>query len=77
MTGHERDAVVGLAVGTAANAALCLILIPTFGINGAAVGAAAGVLLWNAVLWRFVRRHLAVRPMTHGGGESAGGPIVA
>jgi O-antigen/teichoic acid export membrane protein len=77
MTGHERDAVVGLAIGAASNAALCLILIPTFGINGAAVGAVAGVLLWNAVLWRFVRRHLAASPTTRGGGESAGEPTVA
>jgi O-antigen/teichoic acid export membrane protein len=59
MTGHERDAVLGLAVGTAMNAALCLILIPQWGINGAAIAAAAGVVLWNVVMWQFVRRRLA------------------
>jgi O-antigen/teichoic acid export membrane protein len=59
MTGHERDAVLGLAAGTAMNAGLCLILIPAWGINGAAIGATAGVALWNIVLWQFVRARLA------------------
>jgi O-antigen/teichoic acid export membrane protein len=62
MMGHERDAVVGLAIGTALNAGLCLILIPRWGINGAAVAAAAGVAVWNVVLWRSARRRLTMMP---------------
>lgn len=38
-------------LGTALDAGLCLILIPRWGINGEAVAAAAGVVLWNMVLW--------------------------
>lgn len=60
MTGHERDAVVGLAAGTALNAALCLILIPPWGIEGAAVASAAGLALWNVLLSRYVGRRLAI-----------------
>jgi O-antigen/teichoic acid export membrane protein len=60
MTGHERDAAFGLAAATALNAGLCLILIPGWGVNGAAVAAAAAETLWNLILWRFVRRRLAI-----------------
>ncbi len=70
MTGHERDAVLGLAMGTAMNAGLCLILIPQWGITGAAVAAAAGVVLWNVVLWRFVHRRLGITPKILGGEAS-------
>jgi O-antigen/teichoic acid export membrane protein len=62
MTGHERQALIGLAAATIVNAGLCLILIPHWGLNGAAVAGAASAVLWNFVLWRFVRIHLAISP---------------
>ena len=62
MSGHERDAVLGLAVGSALNAGLCLILIPQWGITGAAIAAAASLALWNLILWRLVRSRLAIAP---------------
>ncbi|MEA2620540.1 MAG: hypothetical protein QOC97_1313 [Chloroflexota bacterium] len=62
MTGHERDAVIGLAVGSALNGGLCLILIPGLGINGAAVAAATSLIVWNLILWRQVRSRLAIAP---------------
>jgi O-antigen/teichoic acid export membrane protein len=62
LTGHERDAVFGLAVGTALNGGLCLILIPHWGINGAAVAAAISLVVWNLILLRLVRSRLALAP---------------
>jgi O-antigen/teichoic acid export membrane protein len=62
MTGHERDAVLGLAVGSALNGGLCLILIPQWGIDGAAVAAATSLAVWNLILWRLVRSRLAIAP---------------
>jgi O-antigen/teichoic acid export membrane protein len=67
MSGHERDAIRGLALGTTLNGGLCLILIPEWGINGAAVAAAAGLALWNIVLWRSVRRRLGIVSSVLGG----------
>jgi O-antigen/teichoic acid export membrane protein len=71
MTGHERDAAVGLAAATVLNGILCLILIPRWGINGAALAAAAGETLWNVILWRLVRRRLAIGPSILGDPGSA------
>jgi O-antigen/teichoic acid export membrane protein len=62
MTGHERQALVGLGAASVVNLGLCLILIPHWGLNGAAVAGAASAVLWNVVLLRFVRRHLAISP---------------
>jgi len=63
MTGHERDVVMGVGLGTGANLALSLILVPLWGINGAACAAAASLILWNVFLVRRVRRRLALSPI--------------
>lgn len=60
MTGHERDAVIGLAASTAVTAVPTRILAPAWGIDGPAVAGTAGTVLWNALLWWFVRRRLAI-----------------
>lgn len=62
MTGRERQALSGLAIGTVVNGGLCLILIPHWGITGAAVAGATGTAVWNIVLWRLVRRELGIAP---------------
>ncbi len=62
MTGHERDVVMGVGVGSGANLVLSLALIPLWGINGAACAAAASLILWNLILVRFVRQRLALSP---------------
>ncbi len=60
MTGHERDVAVGLAIAVAVNLAVNLVLIPVWGVDGAALGAAAGVILANLILLILVRRRLAL-----------------
>jgi O-antigen/teichoic acid export membrane protein len=60
MTGHERGFVACYASGLAAQGLLCLLLVPAFGATGAAIGAATGTLVPNALLWWMVRRRLGV-----------------
>ena len=60
MTGHEREALKGVAAAAIANIALNLVLIPWFGIQGAATAAALSLVIWNMLLLRSVRRHLAI-----------------
>lgn len=50
MTGHERDSVVGVGIGAASNVILNLILIPRWGIEGAAIASAVSILIWNSWL---------------------------
>jgi O-antigen/teichoic acid export membrane protein len=74
MTGHERDTARGIAIGALANVVLNLVLIPHFGMNGAALATAVSMIIWNLLLWYFARRRLGIR--THGlgfGRADAGG----
>ena len=49
-------------VTVSVTAVLTRILAPAWGIDGAAVAGTAGTVLWNVLLWWFVRRRLAVSP---------------
>lgn len=55
MTGHETDAVRMLGVALLVNLVLCLILIPLYGVVGAAIAVAVATILWNLLL------HIKVR----------------
>jgi O-antigen/teichoic acid export membrane protein len=70
MTGHERD--TAKAIGIAAVSQVCfnLVLIPPWGILGAAIGEAASTVLWNVLLVVWVWRRLGVRATAFG---TAGG----
>ena len=61
MTGHERDVLRMVAVAAVLNVLLNLILIPSFGVNGAAAATSISLVLWNVLLWRLVRRRLGIR----------------
>jgi O-antigen/teichoic acid export membrane protein len=56
MTGYERALRNGIIAGAACNVVLNLLLIPPFGITGAAVATAASTLLWNGVVSIFALR---------------------
>lgn len=58
MTGHERPALVGLAVGVAVDLLLLPWLAPRFGATGAAIARAAGLVAWNLALACALRRRL-------------------
>ena len=60
MTGHERAAVGGIALGLFANLVLGIILVPPLGITGGAIGFASSLVLWNSVLVVLARRRVGV-----------------
>jgi len=61
MSGHERDTVRGVAVGFAANVVLNAVLIPPFGIVGAATATASATVIWNLLLHRTVWKRLGIQ----------------
>jgi len=60
MSGHERDTARGIAIASGCNIVLNLILIPPFGINGAATATGSTVLIWNVLLWQYAWRRLRI-----------------
>jgi O-antigen/teichoic acid export membrane protein len=66
MTGHERAAAVGTGVGAAANVVLNALLIPMFGLAGAATATATATALTALVHVLMVRRRLPINPLAFG-----------
>ena len=62
MTGHERLAFISMAIACVSNLAFNLILIPKYGIMGAAMGMSLGMLVWNALIMYFVISRTGIRP---------------
>jgi len=60
MTYHERDVSIVRFSAVIINVALNLALIPTLGTQGAAIGAATGMVVWNFWLAHLVRRKLGI-----------------
>ena len=60
MTGHERQAARIMGVAVAANIALNLILIPIWGLMGAALATALTTALWNLAMLAYTRRELNI-----------------
>jgi O-antigen/teichoic acid export membrane protein len=58
MTGYERRVTLGFGIALAVNLATAFALIPRFGSAGAATANAAGLVVWNILLWRDARRLL-------------------
>ncbi len=57
MIGNERDVLACAAVSVCVNISLNLVLVPRFGIVGAACSSAGALLIWRALLsWRLARR---------------------
>jgi len=67
MTGHEREFTRSVVFGTVANLAFAAVLIPAYGINGAAVATATGVAATNVwvtwLAWQRLRVWTAVLPL--------------
>lgn len=60
LTGHQDQSSRVFGWSALLNVVLNLMLIPRFGIEGAAVASAATMILWNVWLARLVRRNLNV-----------------
>jgi O-antigen/teichoic acid export membrane protein len=57
MTGHEKYNVMSLSLGTGINLLLNLLLVPQFGLIGAAIAAATSMIVWNLCsAWHTVKQ---------------------
>jgi O-antigen/teichoic acid export membrane protein len=61
MTGHERATVKGIGIAACSNLLFNFLLIPHWGILGAALAAAASTALWNVLLLVWVWQHLGLQ----------------
>jgi O-antigen/teichoic acid export membrane protein len=62
MTGHEKDAFVGIMAGFLANISFSLILIPIWDIEGAALASALSIITCNLVLALLVYKRTGLNP---------------
>lgn len=60
MTGYDRDTAVGVSISAGANVVLNAVLIPLYGLNGAAIATAMSTVLWNTILVGFTYRRFKV-----------------
>lgn len=61
MTGHERDAVIGVSLAACINLLLNLVLIPEFAIEGAAWATFSSLVFLNVYMARCVRMRLGIK----------------
>lgn len=54
MTGHEKETAKGLAIAAVLNVTLNGLLIPFYGMNGAAIATATTLFCWNILLVRML-----------------------
>lgn len=60
MTGHEKDSMKGMIYGIMFNIILNTVLIPFWGIVGAAVSSALSLVVWNSILRYYVNKRLGI-----------------
>jgi O-antigen/teichoic acid export membrane protein len=60
MTGHHKYALQILTITASANIVLNIILIPVFGISGAAIATAVSTVFWNAAMFLMCRKLLGL-----------------
>lgn len=61
MSGNQKYALISLTAGTLLNLVLSFVLVPRYGINGAAIASASGLILWNCLMYIFVRRQTGLQ----------------
>lgn len=66
MSGYEKDTLFGQVIALAVNVILALVLIPNFGVVGAASAVTVSLVLWNLVLAGFFRKRLGFMPTAFG-----------
>lgn len=60
MTGHERDAAMGVGISALVNLVLNALLIPVWGMEGAAAATAISMIIWNLLLAVWVYKRLGI-----------------
>jgi len=56
MAGYQNDTVKGQTVAAISSIILNILLVPKYGLNGAAAATAGSFLIWNMVLLHFVKK---------------------
>lgn len=62
MTGYEREAAIGVGVSAVLNIVLNAVLIPPYGIAGAAAATGTSLVVWNAVFAIVAYRRVGLNP---------------
>lgn len=57
MTGHDKETVKGIVAALFLNVALALVLVPLYGLNGAAISTAVSLTAWNLILMWQTYKH--------------------
>lgn len=65
MSGLERFALFGMLLGLVFNVVLNWLLIPRYGVDGAALAFLASTFVWNCSLWRIAQRKLGINTLGH------------
>ncbi len=60
MTGHQKQAAIGVAISAVLNIILNALLIPVWGIEGAAIATGVSMITWNAIFVVWVYRKLGI-----------------
>jgi O-antigen/teichoic acid export membrane protein len=61
MTGHQKDVTKAMTVSLLLNIALHLLLLPRFGLEGAAFSTMTMLVTWNLILWFRVKQRLGIK----------------
>ncbi len=61
MTGHEKKSAHAVCIAAIVNVVLNLLLIPRFGINGAAIATAVSLSTWNIILIFWVKKYTGLK----------------
>jgi O-antigen/teichoic acid export membrane protein len=67
MTGHERNVATGVGISAALNIILNVLLIPRWGVTGAATATASSMITWNILLAVWVYRTIGIHSTALGG----------
>ncbi len=61
MTGHQSDVTKAMTIALALNIVLHSILLPRFGLEGAAFSSMIMLVTWNLILWFRVKQRLGIK----------------
>jgi len=60
MTGYQKFSLLSLAAATVFNITLNVLLTPGLGLIGTAIGAASSLMIWNLLMFLFVRKKMKI-----------------
>jgi O-antigen/teichoic acid export membrane protein len=62
LTGHARMNLIIIAGSYAVGIVLQIVLMPIYGVTGAAIGSGGAIVMWNIISWVYCRSQLKVDP---------------